>query len=140
MAMGNKGSLCALLNEGILQLQSTTYFLYCVSGALDDKRNPLVKTSATWSFIGTCVVTTSPLFNFSLMKCQSISMCLVLSCWTGLWAILIAELLSQNNFIGPTLRSSRIIFIHNPSYIPCAMAQNSASTLDRATIFCFLLL
>ncbi|RDY08693.1 hypothetical protein CR513_07062, partial [Mucuna pruriens] len=70
-------------------------------------------------------------------------MCFVLSCWTGLWAILIAELLSQNNFIGPsyfTLRSSRIIFIHNPSHIPCAMARNSASALDRATTFCFLLL
>ncbi|RDX90504.1 hypothetical protein CR513_27619, partial [Mucuna pruriens] len=60
-----------------------------------------------------------------------------------LWAILIAELLSQNNFIGPsyfTLRSTRIIFIHNPSHIPCVMAQNSASTLDQATTFCFLLL
>ncbi|RDX88193.1 hypothetical protein CR513_30240, partial [Mucuna pruriens] len=38
------------------------------------------------------------------------------------------------------LKSSRIIFIHNPSHIPCAMAQNSASALDRATTFCFLLL
>ncbi|RDX64693.1 hypothetical protein CR513_56725, partial [Mucuna pruriens] len=36
--------------------------------------------------------------------------------------------------------SSRIIFIHNSSHIPCAMARNSASALDRATTFCFLLL
>ncbi|RDY14094.1 hypothetical protein CR513_00896, partial [Mucuna pruriens] len=66
-----------------------------------------------------------------------------MKCWTRLWAILIAELLSQNNFICPsyfTLRSSRIIFIHNPSHIPYAMARNSTSALDRATTFCFLLL
>ncbi|RDY11996.1 hypothetical protein CR513_03231, partial [Mucuna pruriens] len=57
--------------------------------------------------------------------------------------IIIPELLSQNNFIGPSyfmLRSSRIIFIPNPSHIPCAMARNSTSTLDQATTFCFLLL
>ncbi|RDX81693.1 hypothetical protein CR513_37593, partial [Mucuna pruriens] len=36
--------------------------------------------------------------------------------------------------------SSRIIFIHNPSHIPCVMARNSASALDRTTTFCFLLL
>ncbi|RDX69364.1 hypothetical protein CR513_51530, partial [Mucuna pruriens] len=49
----------------------------------------------------------------------------------------------SNNFIGPSyfiLRSSRIIFIHNLSHIPCVVARNSASTIDRATIFCFLLL
>ncbi|RDX95082.1 hypothetical protein CR513_22447, partial [Mucuna pruriens] len=39
-----------------------------------------------------------------------------------------------------TLRSSRIIFIHNPSHIPCAMARNSTFALDRATTFFFLLL
>ncbi|RDX64874.1 hypothetical protein CR513_56514, partial [Mucuna pruriens] len=39
-----------------------------------------------------------------------------------------------------TLRSSRIIFIHNPSYISCVMARNYDSTLDQATTFCFLLL
>ncbi|RDY11610.1 hypothetical protein CR513_03695, partial [Mucuna pruriens] len=38
------------------------------------------------------------------------------------------------------LRSSRIVFIHNPSHISCAMARNSASALDQATKFCFLLL
>ncbi|RDY12000.1 hypothetical protein CR513_03235, partial [Mucuna pruriens] len=105
--------------------------------------SPLVETSATWSPVGSCALTISPLSNCSLMKCLSISMCFVLSCWTRLWTILIAELLSQNNFIGPsyfTLRSSRIIFIDNPSHIPCAMAQNSTSVLDQATIFCFLLL
>ncbi|RDY07787.1 hypothetical protein CR513_08048, partial [Mucuna pruriens] len=108
-----------------------------------DFRSPLVKTSTTWSPVRTCVMTISPLSNFSLMKFLSISMCFVLSCQTGLWAILIAELLSQNNFIAPsyfTLRSSRIIFIHIPSHIPYAMARNFASVLDRATTFCFLLL
>ncbi|RDX61692.1 hypothetical protein CR513_60059, partial [Mucuna pruriens] len=52
-------------------------------------------------------------------------------------------LFNENNFIGPsyfTLRSSRIIFIHNSSHISCAMARNSASALDRATIFSLLLL
>ncbi|RDX92225.1 hypothetical protein CR513_25677, partial [Mucuna pruriens] len=38
------------------------------------------------------------------------------------------------------MRSSRIIFIQNPSHILCAMVRNSTSVLDRATTFCFLLL
>jgi hypothetical protein len=41
------------------------------------------------------------LFIFSLIKKQPISTCLVLSCWTGLLAMLIADLLSQYNLEGP---------------------------------------
>ncbi|RDX69186.1 hypothetical protein CR513_51733, partial [Mucuna pruriens] len=104
----------------------------------------LVKTFATWSPIGTCVVTISSLSNFNEVFVNLNVFCPIVLDWImGNTYTLIAELLSQNNFIGPsyfTLRSSRIIFIQNPSHIPCTMARNSAFALDRATTFCFLLL
>ena len=68
-------------------------------------------------------------------------MCLVLSCWTGLCAMLIAALLSQYNFITPSigcLTSSRTRFSHNISQIPCDIALNSASALLLATTPLFL--
>lgn len=48
-----------------------------------------------------------------------------------------SNLLGASFFI---LRSSSMIPIHNNSQIPCVIARNSASALDLATIFCFLLL
>ena len=42
-----------------------------------------------------------PLSSLSLIKCLPISVCLVLSCWNGLLAMLIAALLSHNGSIGP---------------------------------------
>lgn len=102
----------------------------------------MVNTFANWCPEGTYVVVINPLSNFSLMKCRCIKICLVLSCWTRLWAILIVNLLSRNNFMEPSylmFKSSRTIFICNTSHIPWAIARNSPSALDRAT-FCFLLL
>lgn len=66
-----------------------------------------------------CLVTVRLLSNFFLMKCLPICMCCILSCLIGLWAMLIAKLLSQKNFMEPsylTLRSSRLIFLHNSSH------------------------
>nr|KYP33573.1 hypothetical protein KK1_045571 [Cajanus cajan] len=51
-------------------------------------------------------------WTLSLMKYLSILMCLVLSCCTGLWAMLMADLLSQYSCTGLstlTLRSSKMI-------------------------------
>jgi hypothetical protein len=58
-----------------------------------------------------------PYCSFSLIKCQSISTCLVQSCWIGLWAILITTLLSQYNLIESSNPSSfKNIFNHNISH------------------------
>lgn len=81
--------------------------------------------------------------NFSLMKCLSISICFVLSCCTGSFAILIASLLSQNNLIGflvVILKSSNNVLSHINSHTPNAIALYSASTLNLATTDYFLLL
>lgn len=74
---------------------------------------------------------------------NSTSTCLVQSWWTGLWAILIADWLSHNSFIGVTLdslSSSSKLFHQISSQVPCARALNSASALLLATKDCFLLL
>ena len=104
--------------------------------------NPLVKMSADCSVVGIYVIQICPLSIFSLMKCLSTSICLVLSCRTGLCAIDIADLLSQYSFIGGelwTFNSCRSFFTHNVSQIPWASALNSASALLLATTLCFLL-
>ncbi|GKC41737.1 hypothetical protein Tco_1059459, partial [Tanacetum coccineum] len=80
--------------------------------------------------------------NFSLMKCQSISICFVRSCCTGFSEIWMAVLLSLLTLLGscggyPISVSS--FRIHNTSVIPLAFPRNSASALERATTFCFLL-
>jgi hypothetical protein len=62
--------------------------------------NPFVKTSAICSLVPTKGIHTIPSSSLSLMKCRSISTCLVLSCCTGLFAMLIAALLSQYNMMG----------------------------------------
>ena len=103
----------------------------------------LVSISANWSSEftnGSLIVFFS---KWSFIKWRSISTCFVLSCCTGLFAILTAAWLSQYKFIGSfTLspRSLRILLIHNSSHTPCTMPRNSASALDLATTFCFLLL
>lgn len=56
---------------------------------------------------------------------------------------LVEALLSQNKLIGlehSIPRSCSTPLIYNSSHKPCAIPRNSASTLDRATTFCFLLL
>jgi hypothetical protein len=81
--------------------------------------------------------------SFSLMKCLSNSMCFVLSYCIGLCEISIAALLSQKRFISPSYSnpsSSSNFLSHNNSHILFVISQNSSSALERATIFCFLLL
>ena len=54
-----------------------------------------------------------------------------------------AALLSQNKFIselGATPISSSSFFNQSSSHIPLTIPRNSASALDNATTFCFLLL
>ena len=53
-----------------------------------------VRTSTNQFFEETWDILIWPPYSFSLMKCLFISKCLVLSCWIGLWAMLIAALLS----------------------------------------------
>ena len=53
-----------------------------------------VRTSTNQFFEETWDIQIWPPYSFSLMKCLFISKCLVLSCWMGLWAMLIAALLS----------------------------------------------
>ena len=60
----------------------------------------LVNTSANCDLEAMNGVQITPSSIFSLMKCWSISMCFVLSCCTGLCAILIVTLLSQYNLAG----------------------------------------
>lgn len=61
---------------------------------------PLVKISVSCHSIVTNGVQISPHTNFSQMKCQYTSMCLVRSCCIGLCEMLMAALLSQYNLIG----------------------------------------
>ncbi|PON63608.1 hypothetical protein TorRG33x02_275870 [Trema orientale] len=85
-------------NPSLLTKDSKTY--------LD---SPFVKISVTCSFDGMYDMQITLLSNFSLMKCLSISTCFVLSCWTGLFAMLIAALLLLYSFIG------FLVFIFNSS-------------------------
>ncbi|KAI5569292.1 hypothetical protein POPTR_012G087700v4 [Populus trichocarpa] len=80
--------------------------------------------------------------RFCLIECRSTSMCLVRSCWTG-WEMSMAALLSQNKFISklgvkPIFMSS--LLSQRSSQRPLAIPRNSASALDNATTFCFLVL
>lgn len=71
---------------------------------------------------GTYRVQMKSLSNFSLMKCLSTSIYLIISCYIGLWAMLIRDLLSQYYFISSSdfiLKSSKICFnsCHNLKYV-----------------------
>lgn len=104
--------------------------------------NPFARIFAYCPWVEMYGVHMIPLSSFSLIKCWSISMCFVQSCWFRLWAILIADLLSQYSLIGPchlTLRYSRIPLTHKTSHMPWAIAWNSDSTLDLVTTCYFLL-
>lgn len=61
--------------------------------------NPFVRRSTSSLLEDTCGVHTSPLSKF-FMKCLSTSTCLILSCFTRLWATSVANLLPQYNLIG----------------------------------------
>lgn len=81
--------------------------------------------------------------QFFLRKCQSILICFVLSWWTRFFKIAMVDLLLQWTWIalwGIKLSPFRIILTHNLSQIPWARDLSSASVLDLATTFCFLLL
>ena len=104
---------------------------------------PLVNISVTCFEEDTNGIQTIPFSNFPLMNCQSISICLVRSCWTGLWATMIAVLLLQYNLIGMLISLSssfRTRCIQRTSHIPLSINLNSASALLRATTVYFLLL
>lgn len=99
--------------------------------------------STSCSSIFTNVMQIWPYISFSLMKWHSTSICLVWSYWTGSWAMLIVALLSQYRRIGLETgkpNSDKIIFNHNNSRTPCAIALYSTFALERVTIDCFLLL
>ena len=101
-----------------------------------------VRMSASWSVDLTKGRRTILLSSFSLIKCRSISTCFVRSCWTGFSEMLIAALLSQYRGLACVWRkpnSPRSFLIHRISVTPFAIPLNSASALDRATTFYFLL-
>ena len=103
---------------------------------------PFVKQSASWLQDLMYSSLKTPQFNFSLIKNLSISTCFVRSNWTGLFAILIAAMLSQWSII-VSFRNSRSsfnkLFNHIISHRLNAIALYSASAVDQATTACFLL-
>ena len=101
-----------------------------------------VRISTNWSFDLTKGRLMILFSSFSLMKCLSIFMCFVRSCWTGFSEILIVALLSQYRRLACVwwqLSSLKIFLIHRISVTSFAIPLNSASALDRATSFYFLL-
>lgn len=80
----------------------------------------------------------SGLSNFSLMNHLSYSRCLVQSCWTGLWAMLIVKNCYHNTMLFPSLInpiSKKMNLAVKSSQIPCLMTLNLAWALDLATTF-----
>ncbi|GKC41109.1 hypothetical protein Tco_1058831 [Tanacetum coccineum] len=80
--------------------------------------------------------------NFSLMKCRSISICFVRSCCTGfseIWMVALLSLMTLLGSCGGYPISVSSFHIYNTLVIPLAIPRNSASALERATTFCFLL-
>ena len=101
-----------------------------------------VRMSADWSLVLVKGRRMTLLFSFSLIKCRSISTCFVRSCWTRFSEMLIAALLSQYRRLACVWwkpSSPRSFLIHRISVTPFAIPMNSASALERATTFCFLL-
>ena len=102
-----------------------------------------VRISASWSFDLTKGRRMILFSSFSLIKCRSISTCFVRSCWAGFSEMLIAALLSQYRRLACVWwhpRSPNSFLIHRISVTPFAIPLNSASALDKATTFGFLLL
>lgn len=81
------------------------------------------------------------LFQVSLLlNCLSISTCFALSRNTGLWAMLIGNLLSQYKLMRRLticLSSTRTLFNHNPSHTPRVIDLNSATILLLETTLFF---
>lgn len=101
-----------------------------------------MKISAVFSVVSILTIFTTPADCFSLTKCKSSSKCLVVSCKTGLEAIKIADLLSQNNFTGvnPIIpKSKNNLITHITSQVTAPKALYSASVEDLETVGCFLL-
>lgn len=85
----------------------------------------------------------NPIIKLLFDKESINSTCLVLSCWTGLFAILIADLLSHHTFMQSSFRnfsSLKRFLTHNISLSPCDIALYSASVVALDTTDCFLLL
>lgn len=83
------------------------------------------KISAVWSSDFMHGIQITPISKFSFMKCPSTSICFVLSCCTGLCAILIAAFLSQNSYIGRlnfSFSSLSTSFIYRISHTLLAIA------------------
>lgn len=102
---------------------------------------PLVKTSANWWSDLTNWSSIIPVLISSLIKCQSISICFVLS-WTGSCAMPRVAFLIQYNFntdfCASPITASRD-WIHNVLQTPKAIGLYSASVLDLATTTWFFL-
>ena len=99
---------------------------------------PLIRISAVCCVVGTNNMQMTHASNF-LIKCLSISACLVRSCYTRLCAMSIVALLSQYNFIKASTGffNSSKIWSHRISHTPLDIARYSASTLLRAMTFFF---
>lgn len=100
----------------------------------------LVKCQLLGPFDETCFILMTPSLIFSLINCQSIWICLNLSCWTGFHVILIVEQLSHNILIGRVFvcpSSFKALFSHNPLHNPRVNAVSSVFALLLATNGCF---
>ena len=99
--------------------------------------SPLVKIPVSCPLVERYGVQIKSLSSFCFMKCLLTSICcLVQSCYTRLWTMLMVDLLSQYNFIVPfhfIPRSLRMILNQSTSQISCVITLNSASALDLAT-------
>lgn len=90
-----------------------------------------------------CSLTIKPITNFPLLTFLSTSVCFKQSCWRRLWGISIVALLLQQVLIdsrNSNLSSNSKALIQRISPMLINKDQNSPSTLDLATTFCFLYL
>ena len=100
----------------------------------------IMKISASCFSVITWRILISPLVSWSLKKWWRMSMCLVLEWLTGLFASLMALLLSHNNgiLVKRHPKSRRVCLIQSSWAQHALVAMYSASAVERATQFCFL--
>ena len=98
-------------------------------------RSSLVKASTICGLEGMYKMHMLPPLNLSLMKCRSISTCLVLSFWIGLLTILITTLLSQKSFncVSLSLLMKIRQDLLEPNFITYSQTHSSVFDLSAAS-------
>jgi len=112
-------------------------FLYLSNSSLG---RGFVKISATWSWLATCTNFTLSFFTCSRIKWKRMSMCLLLSWFTGFFANSIADLLSTSITVAPGCFSSILLnkfLSHIAWHTDKDAATYSTSHVESVTIGCF---